>query len=268
MRKRIEIETAADGRFEMDYFRFGREDGRPVVMIPGLSLISVMKSAELVARQYELWAEDYQVFVMDRSRMLPEDCDVSKMAEDTARAMDLIGIRDAALFGVSQGGMIAQAMAARRPDLAGCLVLGSTASFISPDLEDVIDRWLNLAKAGDLKELIMTFAESVYTKEFVEKNRKAFQVMDRMVTEEDLARFQIMGRALAGFDMTDSLEDIRCPSLVISAEGDQVIGSEYSRQLAEALGGELYIYEGYSHAVFDEAPDYPERIYRFLKERL
>ena len=37
------------------------------------------------------------------------------------------------------------------------------------------------------------------------------------------------------------------------------------KDLAEALGCGLYVYEGYGHAVYDEAPDYLARVGFFLR---
>ena len=50
------------------------------------------------------------------------------MALDIAAAMDTLGIKNADIFGVSQGGMIAQYLAIDRPDLVNKLVLAVTLS--------------------------------------------------------------------------------------------------------------------------------------------
>ena len=55
--------------------------------------------------------------------------------------------------------------------------------------------------------------------------------------------------------------------LVIGAKADRVLTPEGSVEIAEKLGGkcELYMYdEKYGHCVFDEAPDYKDRIYKFF----
>ena len=46
---------------------------------------------------------------------------------------------------------------------------------------------------------------------------------------------------------------------------DRVLGAQASVDLAEALNCPCYIYEGYGHGVYDEAPDYLARISAFLK---
>ena len=59
---------------------------------------------------------------------------------------------------------------------------------------------------------------------------------------------------------------ITCPVFVLGAGEDQVVGVQASRDIAEKLGCEIYVYEGYGHGVYDEAPDYLSRIQSFLKE--
>jgi pimeloyl-ACP methyl ester carboxylesterase len=67
------------------------------------------------------------------------------------------------------------------------------------------------------------------------------------------------------FDVSDEIQAIACPALVLGAGEDRVLGVQASYDLIEALHGESYIYEGYGHAAYDEAPDYLDHIAAFLK---
>ena len=62
------------------------------------------------------------------------------------------------------------------------------------------------------------------------------------------------------FDVFDKLEEINCPVAVIGASEDKVLGVESSREIIDKLGCASYIYEGYGHGVYDEAPDYLEHV--------
>ena len=70
-KEKIQIETVRTDRFSMDYFKFGRGE-KPFVIIPGVSVQSVMGSAELIAEAYKLFADDFTVYVFDRRKNLPE----------------------------------------------------------------------------------------------------------------------------------------------------------------------------------------------------
>ena len=78
----IPIETVKTAEFEMQYFRFGT-GARPFVILPGLSVQSVMGAAEAVAGAYADFAEDYTVYVFDRRSELPETYSVYQMGLDT-----------------------------------------------------------------------------------------------------------------------------------------------------------------------------------------
>ena len=42
------------------------------------------------------------------------------------------------------------------------------------------------------------------------------------------------------------------------------MGPDSAPELAEKLDCDLYIYEGYGHGVYDEAPDYADRLKQFF----
>ena len=67
----IQTGTVRTDGFEMDYFRFGRGD-RKLVVLPGLSVESVMIYAPSAAQAYRPLAEDFTVWVFDRRKTLPE----------------------------------------------------------------------------------------------------------------------------------------------------------------------------------------------------
>ena len=54
--------------------------------------------------------------------------------------------------------------------------------------------------------------------------------------------------------------------LVIGASEDRVVGVQASYDIAEQLQCESFIYEGYGHAAYDEAPAYLTHIKAFLDQ--
>ena len=101
----IQIETVKTDSFSMDYFRFGRGE-KILVILPGLSVQSVMGSAEAVAEAYQLLTDDFTVYLFDRRNELPPSYSVYEMARDTAEAFRVLGLENVCIFGTSQGGII------------------------------------------------------------------------------------------------------------------------------------------------------------------
>ena len=64
----------------------------------------------------------------------------------------------------------------------------------------------------------------------------------------------------------DKLKYIKCKTLVIGAEKDQILGVIGSKELADNIkDSKLYIYKDYSHGVYEQAKDFNKRVLEFLK---
>lgn len=264
-----QIKTVETNSFSMDYLKFGRGE-RALVIIPGLSVQSVMLSASDIAKAYQLLADDFTIYVFDRRKQPPATYPIREMARDTAEAIQALGLGHVAIMGASQGGMIAMAMAIEQPDLVSDLVLCSTTACETKDLRQTIERWVQLAKAGNTRELYLDFGEAIFPKRTFEQLRALLIESAKSVTDEDLDRFVILAEGIKGFDVSGDLDKISCPVLLVGSEDDQVVGADATRQIAERLGGrpdfELHMYDGYGHAAYDTAPDFKERVFRFLTQ--
>ena len=155
------IEQAEVNGFSMNYFRFGNGK-RTMVILPGLSIGSVMPSAQLIADAYRIFAEEYTVYVFDRRNEVTEGYTIKEMAEDTASVFKVIGLNDIYLFGASQGGMMALLIALEHPEMVRKLVLGSTAAAINEQMNKTVSEWIRLAQRGDASELYLAFGEKIY----------------------------------------------------------------------------------------------------------
>lgn len=256
------VETDAG---KVDYMRFGKGAGT-LVILPGLSVQSVMGSAEAIQKAYAPLTEDFTVYLMEQRADLPAGCTIAQLAEAAAAAMRALGLKKTAIFGVSQGGMTALQIAIRDPELVDRLVLGSSAASEGELLARTLEDWVSLAESGDAQALYLAVGEALYSPETFEQARDQLIAAAASVTEEDLRTFVTLANAIHGFDVTDELEKIACPTLVIGVGDDRVLGGDASRQMAEKLpGASLYMYDGYGHAAYDTAPDYKERLLDFLR---
>ena len=263
----INIETVNTGNFSMDFFRFGHGD-RTFVILPGVSVQSVMDFADLVADEYEVFSDEYTTYVFDRRKELPGTYSIHEMALDTAEAIRALNLEHIDLFGASQGGMIAMEIAIDQPDLIRKLALGSTSSHVEEPEYKEISKWIEAAKAGDTEGLYLAFGEAVYPENVFEQSKEMLKDAAKAVTDDDLKRFIILAEGIEDFDITEKLSTITCPVLVIGSADDNVLGSDASRRIAENLSEQaepaLYMYDGYGHAAYDTAPDYRDRLLRFF----
>lgn len=254
--RRAMIYTVKTDALEMRYIKFGRGN-KNLVIIPGLNVGSVLDMEEAIVSAYSGFSAEYTVYLFDPRLDLPEKYTVSDLADDTAGAIAALGIEKTCLFGVSVGGMAAMCIAVKYPSLISKLVLGSTVPQIGCDMLG-LDGLTGADK-------VRGFFELLYSDEFIKNLGIADALMSKTVTAEDIRRFEILSHIADGFDITDRLNEIKCPALVIGASNDGILSPSGSAEIAERIGCELYMYgRPYGHAVYDEAPDYKERVLEFL----
>ena len=260
-----EIKTVVGESFELDYFSFGTGK-RTMVILPGASVVSVMLSADAIAQAYACFADEFTVYVFDVKKDLRPGCDIYEMADAAAQAMKILGLENICLFGCSLGGMMAQTVAVRYPELIERLVLGSTMSRANTVSAALCDYWCALAEAGNVRGLNRAVFGRIYSHEYYEKYKEAFIAAENTGSREELSRFAVMVRAFRNFDILDELKNVKCRSLVIGTWDDHTLSGEAACETAAKLHCELYMYVGYGHAAYDEAPDYKDRLMKFFAE--
>lgn len=253
----------------MEYACFGAGP-KTLIIIPGLSLRSVLASAASVETAYKIFKEEYTVYLFDRKKNAAPGYTIAEMARDMAAALKSLGLEHVDVFGTSQGGMVGQYLAIEYPELVARLVLASSSSRAEPLQVEVIEGWADLAEAGKADELVASFVDNCFTPSFLERYRRALMMMYRRLTQEEMSRFAVMARACKLVDTYDRLGEIKCPVFVIGAGIDHVVTYEASVKIAEKLKAcgvphQFYTYKESGHAVFDEAPDYKERVLNFLR---
>ena len=67
-------------------------------------------------------------------------------------------------------------------------------------------------------------------------------------------------------DAYAALDRIACPTLVIGGTDDRIVTGQASEELAARIpGGKLYMYQGLSHGLYEEAPDFLLRVADFCR---
>lgn len=253
-------------RGRMQYACFG-SGSKALVVLPGLSLKSLDTYADSVESAFSLFSKEYRVYVFDRLSEPDDDYTVYAMADDTAEAVKKLGLSACCVFGASQGGMLAQCMALKYPELVSELALGSTCCRMNDLFENTVREWGSLAKEKDEEALNHAFVYKVYSEKTLEKFGEFLVKQNIDYTDAELKRFERLDMASLGFDVYNELKNIKCPTLVLGAGQDRVIGVQGSYEIAEQIGAplaQLFVYENYGHAVYDEAPDYRQRLKDFF----
>ena len=259
----MDIKTVNTNGIEMRYCAFGEGD-KQMVIIPGLNVTSVLNVAGLVSNQYSDFHKDYTVYLIDRRENLPDPYGIEQMADDTAEVMKAIGIKDAYVYGVSQGGMIAQVIAIKHPELVKKLVLSATTSRLAQNTVDVVTKWVETAETRDMNALADVLAVDLYSKEFAERFGRLLFRETITAKDEDIDRYLILAKALGEFDVYDDLPKIESDTFIMGATDDKVFDYHEFIDIGEKIGCEYKIFDGYSHCVFDENSECLKMIKEFF----
>lgn len=255
------------GDSDMYYVSFGTGE-KKLVVLPGLSdgLTTVKGKALILSSPYKKFFKDYTVYMFSRKNKMPEGYSIRDMADDQARAMKILGIDQAYLLGVSQGGMIVQYIAIDHPEMVKKLILAVTAPNANAVVQNTITGWIDMAVREDHTALMVDTAEKMYSEKYLQKNRKIFPLLARLTKPRTYDRFLKNAYAILGFDCRSELSEINCPTLIIAGGDDHTVGNEAASELNRAIkGSELYVYDRLGHGVFEEAKDFYERVHAFFE---
>lgn len=245
------------------YITFGKGE-KTLIMIQGLNTRSIKGAGIVLAYMYRIFAKDYKVYLFDRRENIGESITVRELASDVSAAMDSLKLTNADVFGVSEGGMIAQYLAIDRPDLVNKLVLAVTASKNNDTVTGVINSWIEMTEQGRMKELVRDMAEKMYSDAYVKRYRPFMPLLTLLQKPKDIKRFITLCRSCLTCNAYGELEKIKCPVLVLGGRLDKVVGGESSEEIAKKLGCELYMYEDLGHAAYEESKDFNKRVYDFF----
>lgn len=254
------------GRTDMDYIAFGRGQ-KSFIIIPGLGdgLKTVKGTKILLAMMYKLFAKEYKVYVFSRKNHIEEGCSTRDMAEDQKIAMKNLGIKNAYIMGISQGGMISQYLAIDYPEMVDKLVIGVSVSKQNDIMQKAIKNWITLAENNDYRNLIIDTMEKTFTEDKLKKYRAFYPIVTKFGKPKNFNRFIVQANACLHHNAYDELDKIKCSTLVIGGDSDKVVGENASKEMAERIDkSRLILYKGLGHGAYEEAKDFNQQVLKFL----
>ena len=177
------------------------------------------------------------------------------MAEDGFGLLDYLGIERAHIAGVSMGGMIAQTMAARRPErvLSLASMLSNTGALWSgqpsPRMYPVLLKPAPRDRDGYMDHAVEVFAKigsRGFPRDEQDLRRMAGISYDRGVNPAGSLRQ--LAAIIASGDRTPLLRTITAPTVVIHGTKDKLVPTSGGRATAKAIpGARLVLIEGMGH---------------------
>ena len=260
--------TEAPG-FRMYYEEHG--SGFPLLLINGLGSDHLEWLHQLPS-----FSGSFRVVVFDnrgtgRSGVPPGPYTTAQMADDAAALLGFLGIGRAHVLGVSLGGMIAQEVALRHPDLVDGLVLGCTGPggplSVRPSPEAMAA--FALAKGDDPEGELRRMIPFLYTDACCRERPEEIEgfIRRRMENPTPPEGYLAQLSAAVSHDASGRLERIRARALVITGDADRLVNWENSLRIAGRIPrAKLVVLPGAPHRHFAENADaFNREILSFLQ---
>jgi 3-oxoadipate enol-lactonase/4-carboxymuconolactone decarboxylase len=179
-------------------------------------------------------------------------CTLDDLAGDALAVLDALGIAAAHVGGVSIGGMIAQAIAARAPDRVISLILCDTALAIPPP-----EMWRT--RAQTVRAVGMAAIAEVALGRWVAPaylTTPAGRGLRQMLLRTEPEGYAAACEALAVADLSRATSALRVPTLVIVGELDPSTPVASAEAVRDAIpGAQLVVIPGAAHLPMVDHPD-------------
>lgn len=216
----------------------------PLVLVPGLLCSARLYVPQIAA----LWAHG-SITIADHRRD-------SEMAAIAARIFADAPPRFA-LAGLSMGGYIAFAMLRQAPERIAKLALLDTSA--RPDTAEQSagrEKFIGMAEAGKLNDIV-----EALTLRFLHRNHHGNEILKRVVRDmaADTGPDAFVRQQRAIMSRPDSrplLASIRCPTLVVVGDGDELTPPELAKEICTGISGaRLVVVPECGHLSTIEKPD-------------
>jgi pimeloyl-ACP methyl ester carboxylesterase len=186
-----------------------------------------------------------------------------RFVDDLERIFDAAQVERAPIVALSQGGAIAAAFAARRPErvsaivMIGAFPLGRNKRRSKRELEQARALRAMMAAGWDdefpsLRDLL---ANVIVPTSSEEERRSYAEDMRRIISPGNVARTR---EAIDNIDITDMLRDVTAPCLVLHCRGDRMQPVEQGRAIAAGLPNARFIaYDSVNHLPPESDPVWP-----------
>jgi pimeloyl-ACP methyl ester carboxylesterase/DNA-binding CsgD family transcriptional regulator len=198
-----------------------------------------------------------------------DDLSFEAWVQDLEAVVDTRGLAQFDLFGVSQGGAVAVAYAARHPErvkrivLYGAYARGWRMRDVTPQQAQEAETLVQLMKLGwgSSNPAFRQVFANVMMPEATQEQQRWFTDLQHASTSAEIA---VRLREIAyGIDVTALAPLVRAPALILHARGDVAIPIRESQLLAELIpNARLVSLDSRNHVLIEDEPAWPH----FLSE--
>lgn len=238
------------------YYEISGPEQAPVLVLSN----GIMMSTASWAFQKTVLEKHLRVLLYDCRGMWQSDhpegpYSMEMHAHDLAALLKTLEIEEAHIAGISYGAEISMVFALTYPEKTQSLILIDGVSEIHPLLRAQTYPWLMAAERNDAELLLQTSYHMNFGEDWIKANQAFIESSVERFGQLDMRAFAWLMKAFYELDITDQLQKITVPTLVIAGEDDLIKGREYAKIIADQItSSELVLIPGSGHAVCFEKP--------------
>lgn len=201
------------------------------------------------------------------SEVPPGPYTLEQMAGDLFELLDNLGIVETHFVGVSMGGLIGMTAALTRPSRITSLVLCDTTACYGPSVRPMWEDRIRVAESEGMTATLVDRTMAIwFTEAFRTRRPDTLNRIAVMLRKTDPRGYAAAIRAIGFVDLTERIDAIRCPALVVVGEQDPGTPPAMARIIHERIAGsKLLILPGAMHcAVVEDADRFLTALLDFL----
>ncbi|NLA95774.1 MAG: alpha/beta fold hydrolase [Clostridiaceae bacterium] len=256
----------------MNYDQQG--SGEPLILIPYLAA-----DHACYAFQVADYAKEFTCISIDpRGAGMTDkpdgDYSMELFADDIAAFMEVLGIDQAHVSGLSLGAATGMWLAAKYPSRVKSLSLHSGWPKTDPFLTTVVEGWQIMARGLDsVTEMVITgifpwcFTPDLYAEkpDYIQSlsdfvRGRPVQPLDAFIRQSD---------AVITHDAREQLQRIKAPTQITFGGHDLITYTRFAKEMQDAIeGSQLVIFEGCAHApIYEDVEGFNQTTLEFLRKQ-
>jgi len=233
----------------------GPEDAPLLVLSNGIMMSTASWAFQTAALSKHLRVLTYDCRGMWKSDHPQGSYSMELHADDLAGLLDALDIKQAHIAGISYGAEISLVFALKYPQRTQSLVVIDGVSQIDPLLHGQTYPWLAAAEKKDPEMLFQTSYHMNFSEDWIQANREFLEGSVERYADIDMAAFAELMKAFYELDITDRLDQIEVPTMIVVGEEDLIKGRRYSDILNKHIpNSEYVVVPGAGHALCLEKP--------------
>lgn len=193
--------------------------------------------AEILKKEFTVVRYDHRNH--GKSDFSDESFSIDDLADDAALLIKGLSVQPVSFVGLSLGGMVAQSLAARYPNLVNACVIANSAEYYDDAVKKMWAERIEKVKQEGVSAISAMALERWFTPEYLSSEnkqvRKKLEGIKKDLDEFNANAYTLSCAAVAEVDCREGNRSVRVPTLVLSGSMDQATPPVLSEAIHQSI---------------------------------